>query len=98
VATTAHAWSQCNCDSNSKEFGQGRFQPGSNKNSATQQLFAILAIFEARQRRLQSQVIAFDRIASHQQFMDRIGTNPGCIVGIWISASDGHHSLRDQVD
>jgi hypothetical protein len=28
--------------------------------------------------------------------VDRIGTQPGRIVGIRIPASDGHHTLRDQ--
>src|SRR4029077_14095610 len=62
------------------------------------QLFAIPAIFKARQGRLRSQVFALDGIAPHQQLMDWIGTEPGRIVGIRIPASDGHHALRDQFD
>ena len=60
------------------------------------QLFAIPAIFKARQGRLRSQVFALDRIATHQQLVYRIGTQPGRIVGIRIPASDGHHPLGDQ--
>jgi hypothetical protein len=47
---------------------------------------------------LRSQVFALDRIATHHQLVDRIGTQPGRIVGIRIPASDGHHTLRDQFD
>jgi hypothetical protein len=62
----------------------------------TKQLFAIPAIFKARQGRLRSQVFALNWIATHQQFVDRVGTQSGGIVGIRIPARNRHDPLRDQ--
>jgi hypothetical protein len=62
-----------------------------------EQLFAIPAIFKARQSRLRGQVLARDRVATYQQLMYRIGTQPGSIVAIGIPASDRHHPLREQL-
>jgi len=60
------------------------------------QLFAIPAIFKARQGRLRGQVFSLERIPAHQQFVDGIGTQPGGIVGIRIPARDRHDALRQK--
>src|SRR5262249_38154375 len=59
----------------------------------TKQLFAISTIFKARQGRLRSQILTLDGVATDQQFVYRIGTQPGRIVGIRIPTRDRHDSL-----
>ena len=52
-------------------------------------------VFKPRQRRLRSQIETCHRIAVQQHLVNRIGGQPGRVVGIWITAGDREHALRE---
>ena len=58
------------------------------------QLFAIRTIFKAREGRLRSQIFPFHGIPTDQEFVHRVASQAGRVIGIFVSTGDGHDPLR----
>ena len=61
------------------------------------QIRPIKGILEARERRLRSQILTLDRIATTQQLLDRVGAQSPGIIAIRITAGDGIQPLAHQI-
>ena len=61
------------------------------------QIRPIKSVLEARERRLRSQILTLDRIATTQQLLDGVGAQSPGIIAIRITAGDGVQPLAHQI-
>ena len=55
-------------------------------------------VLEPRQRRLRAEGRARERIAVHQQLVDRIVGQPGGVVAVGVAAGQAEHALAQQLE
>ena len=60
------------------------------------QIRPIHRVLKARERRLRSQLLALDRVATTQQLLDRIAPQPARIIAIRVTAGDRIQPLAHQ--
>jgi hypothetical protein len=60
-------------------------------------LLGAQGVFKARERRLRGQIETNKRIAVQQHLVNGIGGQPSRVVGVWITAGDREHALREKV-